>query len=105
MKEGAIDSFAEHLARVFPNGTPTETEIIRSLNLFASQQPQVFLTQEEKVKQNRERLSIQYGRKEVISDVTRKVLDRMTPRERLGVANGEPLPSRFVLKPYGADNE
>ena len=105
MKEGAIDTFAEHLARVFPNGTPTEAEIIRSLNLFAGQQPQVFLSQEEQVKLNRQRLSNEYGRKQVIPDITRKVLDSMTPRERLGIANGEPLPSRFVLKPYGDDNE
>lgn len=70
------------------------------MNLLAGQQPQVFLTQDEVVKLNRERLSIQFGRRQTITDVTRKVLDSMTPRERLELANGGPLPTRFVLKSY-----
>jgi hypothetical protein len=106
IKEAAIDSYSEHLAKVYANSTPSESDLARSMNLFAGQQPQVFLTQEEVVKQNRQRLNIEYGRKQIITDVTRKVLGSMTPRERLEVANGGPLPTRFVLKPCaGGDDE
>jgi hypothetical protein len=104
-KEEAIDSYSEHLAIVYANSTPSESDIVRSMNLFAGQQPQAFYTQDEVVKQNRERLGIQFGRKKVITDVTRKVLDSMTPRERLELANGGSLPTRFVLKPYGGGDD
>lgn len=105
LKEGAVESYSEHLAKVYANSTPTESEIVRSMTLFAGQQPQVFHSQDEIVKQNRERLNIQYGRKQIINDLTRKVLDSMTPRERLEVANGGPIPSRFILKTCGGGND
>ncbi len=100
LKEGGLDRYAEHLASVYTNALPTEAELIRSLNLHAAQQPQCFYTQEEVVALNRQRLSIQQTRKQVITDIDRNVVKSLTPREKLEVANGEPLPRRFELKIY-----
>jgi len=103
LKEGGLESYSRHLATVYPNNPPTEAELIRSLNLHAAQQPQCFYTQEEVVALNRQRLSIQQTRKQVITDIDRNVVKSLTPREKLEVANGEPLPRRFELKIYGDD--
>ena len=105
LKEAGLKSYSEHLAAVYANTPPTESELIRSLNLHAAQQPQCFHTPNEVVEANRERLSIQERRKAVITDVTRSVFKSMTPREKLEVANGGPLPRRFELKIYGGDDE
>ena len=105
LKEGGLESFAQHLAAVYPNSPPTEAELIRSLNLHAAQQPQCFWTHDEVVKANRERLSIQQTRKQVITDIDRNVVKCLTAREKLEVANGEPLPRRFELKIYGESGD
>lgn len=105
LKEAGLESYAEHLAAVYSNIPPTEAELIRSLNLHAARQPQCFYTQEEIVKLNRERLSIQQTRKRIITDIDRNVVKSLTPREKLEVANGEPLPRRFELKIYGNDTD
>lgn len=105
LKEPTIDGYADHLATVYANTTPTEAELLRSLNVHAGLHPQCFHTQDEIVKQNRERLGIKYGRRQTITDLTRDVLDSMTPRERLEIANGGPVPSRFILKNYVGDND
>lgn len=102
-KGAGLESYAEHLADVYSNTTPTEAELIRSLNLHAAQQPQCFYTHEEVVALNRQRLSIQQTRKQVITDIDRNVVKSLTPREKLEVANGEPLPRRFELKIFGDD--
>jgi len=105
LKEKGLESYSQHLATVYPNNPPTEAELIRSLNLHAAQQPQCFYTQEEVVALNRQRLSIQQTRKQVITDIDRNVVKSLTPREKLEVANGEPLPRRFELKIYGDDTD
>jgi len=105
LKEGALDSYADHLASVYVNSLPTEAELIRSLNLHAGAQPQCFYTPDEIAKANRQRLSIEQTRKQVIHDVTRKVIQTLTPEEKLSLANGCGLPRRFDLKIYGGDNE
>jgi hypothetical protein len=105
MKEGNIDSYAEHLAKVYANNTPTEVELIRSLNLHAGNQPQCFNTHDEVVKANRQRIAVEETRKQIIHDVTRSVIKCLTAEEKLSLANGSGLPRRFELKIYGGDDE
>jgi hypothetical protein len=105
LKEGTIDSYAEHLAKVYANAAPTEAELIRSLNLHLGSQPQCFLTHDDVIKASRQRIATEQTRKQIIHDVTRTVIQSLTAREKLAVANGEPLPRRFELKIYGGDDE
>ena len=105
LKEGTIDSYAEHLAKVYANNSPTEAELIRSLNLHAGTQPQCFNTHDEVVKTNRQRLSNEQTRKRVIHDVSRAVVESLTPVEKLALSNEGKLPRRFELKIYGGDDE
>lgn len=104
LKEAGLDSYAEHLASVYANSPPTEVELIRSLNLHAAQQPQCFHTQDEVVKANRQRLSIQETSKRVIHDVSRQVVKSLTPVEKLVLSNEGQLPRRFQLKIYGEND-
>ena len=105
MKQGVIDSYSEHLAKVYANNTPTEAELIRSLNLHAGNQPQCFNTHDEVVKANRQRIAAEQTRKQIIHDVTRSVIKSLTPREKLALSNEGSLPRRFELQIYGGDDE
>lgn len=105
LKEGAVDSYSDHLAKVYANSTPTEAELIRSLNLHAGTQPQCFNTQDEVVKANRQRLSTEQTGKRIIHDVSRAVVESLTPIEKLALSNEGKLPRRFELKTYGGEDE
>ena len=105
LKAENLESFSEHLAKVYANATPTEAQIVQSLNLFAGKQPQCFDSTDQVIQSNRQRIATENTRKQVITDITRSVIKSLTPREKLAVANGEPLPRRFELKIYGGDDE
>jgi hypothetical protein len=95
MNEAAIRNAADAIAHANQYRHLSEDDLTRSVQLFVQQHPDAARSTEDQTALLRAKRHNE-AQKIPIRDLDNKTLARMTPRERLEIANGE-IPSRFKL--------
>lgn len=98
LHETHLEAAATAIARAYPTTELNDEDLRRVLMLHESRYPAAFRTTKD-VSGTLSEARYSEQKKVVIRDITKPVLNKMTPLERLNFVNtGGELPTRFVLK-------
>lgn len=97
LKPEAIEPIAAAIAATYPTTTLDEEDLRRCVLLHLGKNPAAGRSHQETTALANRRL-LNEQQKVVIRDVTKALLNKLTPAERLEFANSGTLPEKYILK-------